>query len=93
MSFKRASQHDWQVDMSWLHRLTGTSQSLEAAFAADHGPSFEVLGAPAARNSGRIAVGVNWQANSSTSVFAHVVGEVGSNTHYYGVTAGARWSW
>lgn len=84
---------DWQVDLSWLHRLTGTSQSLIAAFAADHGPSFEVLGAPAARSSGRIAVGVNWQANSSTSVFAHVVGALGSNTHYYGVTAGARWSW
>lgn len=84
---------DWQVDLSWQHRLTGTTQSLTAAFAGITGPSFEVRGAGADRNDGRVAVGANWQANASTSLFAHVVGEVGSNSHYYGVNVGARWSW
>jgi outer membrane autotransporter protein len=84
---------DWQAELAWEHRLTGTTESLNAAFANAPGQTYQVFGTPSDRDAGRIALGASWQPNQRTTVFAKVGAEIGTSTHDYGVRAGVQWKW
>jgi len=83
----------WMADLSWEHRLTGTTPSLTAAFAVAPTQTYQVFGAPAERNAAKLTLGVNWQPTPSTKVFLNLGAEEGSASHSYGVQLGAQWKW
>jgi outer membrane autotransporter protein len=74
---------------SWVHEFEPNRQ-LAATFVSVPTAGFTVDGARAARNAARLDAGMKFVIDSSRSLFANLMGELGGGGSSYAATAGFR---
>jgi outer membrane autotransporter protein len=79
--------------LEWRHEFQ-PDRGVTAEFADFAGAqSYDVIGAPAARNLARAEAGIDWTIARRASLFIGVNGEVGGGEADGGGHAGVRWTW
>jgi hypothetical protein len=82
----------FNVDLSWIYRLSSSAATVEASFA-DFGPQFETKGFTGERSGFEGIINVQAPVDDIFAVYAEATGEIWQHASTFSIIGGlqARW--